>query len=434
MRRLLVERARQGRRRVPHRVVDGGHRGRRGRAPTTPSRRPTCSRPPAPRSPRSGSPPRVGQLREATDRATASVDMTWDLGQGRQWQYLERARPAAQGRRPARLARPLVAVGRAPPARRGPTVGAAHRGRPARARRRPRRRGTAHRDTGGHRAAGPAGRGRPGDGRGRAGDRARPDRPRDHPGVDHRRGDEDPGRAGLHRSPCCARPTTCASRTPSTTCPACGSPARSGSSPRTPGSRARCCPPSVARPLPQLDGTPGWSVLAVDGTRQPGHDARRDGPAAGHHRRHRARPRHPDRRRGRRRAGVAADGVGGRGALDRRHARRRPERPRRRRGRDLVDRALPAGLDVQDGHRHGRGRGPAPHRRLAGAVPRRHRHRRTAGAQRGRVRPRHRAAAHGVRAGRATRRSRSWAPSCRPTRCPAPPCGWGWARTTACPR
>ena len=30
----------------------------------------------------------VGQLREATDRATASVDMTWDLGQGRRWQYL----------------------------------------------------------------------------------------------------------------------------------------------------------------------------------------------------------------------------------------------------------------------------------------------------------------------------------------------------------
>jgi cell division protein FtsI/penicillin-binding protein 2 len=30
----------------------------------------------------------VGQLREATDRATASVDVTWDLGQGRKWQYL----------------------------------------------------------------------------------------------------------------------------------------------------------------------------------------------------------------------------------------------------------------------------------------------------------------------------------------------------------
>src|SRR3954453_15032238 len=30
----------------------------------------------------------VGQLRGATDRATASVDVTWDLGQGRTWQYL----------------------------------------------------------------------------------------------------------------------------------------------------------------------------------------------------------------------------------------------------------------------------------------------------------------------------------------------------------
>ncbi|MBV9920431.1 MAG: penicillin-binding protein, partial [Pseudonocardia sp.] len=27
----------------------------------------------------------LGQLREATDRATASVDVTWDLGQGRSW-------------------------------------------------------------------------------------------------------------------------------------------------------------------------------------------------------------------------------------------------------------------------------------------------------------------------------------------------------------
>ncbi len=31
----------------------------------------------------------LGQLREATDRATASVDLTWDLGQGRQWRYTE---------------------------------------------------------------------------------------------------------------------------------------------------------------------------------------------------------------------------------------------------------------------------------------------------------------------------------------------------------
>ena len=31
----------------------------------------------------------VGQLRDATDRATASVDVTWDLGPGRTWQYLE---------------------------------------------------------------------------------------------------------------------------------------------------------------------------------------------------------------------------------------------------------------------------------------------------------------------------------------------------------
>jgi cell division protein FtsI/penicillin-binding protein 2 len=31
----------------------------------------------------------LGQLREATDRATASVDLTWDLGQGRTWHYTE---------------------------------------------------------------------------------------------------------------------------------------------------------------------------------------------------------------------------------------------------------------------------------------------------------------------------------------------------------
>ncbi len=31
----------------------------------------------------------LGQLREATDRATASVDVTWDLGQGRRWHYTE---------------------------------------------------------------------------------------------------------------------------------------------------------------------------------------------------------------------------------------------------------------------------------------------------------------------------------------------------------
>ncbi len=30
----------------------------------------------------------LGQLRQATDRATASVDVTWDLGKGRRWQYL----------------------------------------------------------------------------------------------------------------------------------------------------------------------------------------------------------------------------------------------------------------------------------------------------------------------------------------------------------
>ncbi len=30
----------------------------------------------------------LGQLREATDKASASVDVTWDLGQGRQWHYL----------------------------------------------------------------------------------------------------------------------------------------------------------------------------------------------------------------------------------------------------------------------------------------------------------------------------------------------------------
>lgn len=30
----------------------------------------------------------LGQLREATDKASASVDVTWDLGQGRRWHYL----------------------------------------------------------------------------------------------------------------------------------------------------------------------------------------------------------------------------------------------------------------------------------------------------------------------------------------------------------
>lgn len=31
----------------------------------------------------------LGQLRQGTDRASASVDVTWDLGQGRQWHYLD---------------------------------------------------------------------------------------------------------------------------------------------------------------------------------------------------------------------------------------------------------------------------------------------------------------------------------------------------------
>ena len=72
--------------------------------------------------------------------------------------------------------------------------------------------------------------------------------PGDHGGLDHRRRDEDPRRAGLHRRRPARRATTSASRTRSTTCPACGSPAPAASSRPTPGSRARCCPPSAARP------------------------------------------------------------------------------------------------------------------------------------------------------------------------------------------
>ena len=86
-----------------------------------------------------------------------------------------------------------------------------------------------------------------------------------------------------------------------------------------PGRRVR--EPGAARRPPRGRAAAGRHAGLVGARRrrhgQPDHDARRDAAARGHDRRHRPRPGHPDRRRGRRRAGAAADRAGGRRALDR---------------------------------------------------------------------------------------------------------------------
>ena len=359
--------------------------------------------------------------------------MTWDLGQGRQLAVPQRAGPASQGRRAARLAGPLVAVGRAPPARRGPTAGGAHRGPPARAGRRPRRRGRCSTATPvvtvllDRRAAG--------DLASVTGALATalcpidPRSPRRRSPKARRR----PRTGRATRSPCCASPTTSASRTPSTTCPGCGSPARRGSSRRTPGSRARCCPPSAARPRRS------WTA------RRAGRCSPSTAPAA----RSRRSPRRPRCRAPPSRPGwtcaiqTAAEdavepvtqpavlvavapstgdllAVAQNGPADAAGAISLTGRyPPGSTFKMVTATAAVAGLHLT--------------RRHPGAVPGRHRDRRSAGAQRGRVRPRHRAAAHGLRAvlqhdvraaGRAAAARR--AAQRRAAR-------WGWARTTACP-
>ena len=399
MRLLLVERARQGRRRVPHRVVDGRHRGRRGRHRRSRRRRPTCSRPPAPRSRPVGLTATVGQLRRG-DRPRDGVGRR-DLGPrpGPPLAVPRPARPAAKGRRPARLARALVAVGACTPSspqgngwRCAPRTPSPRRSSTAAARRcsPPHPVVTVLLDR--------RGRGQPVDGGGRAGHGARPDRPGDHARRRSPTGRRRPPTDRATPSPCCAQADYLRVK-------------------------------NAIHDLPGVRFTSAQRLLAPDAgfasqvlpaVRTRGRcrswTARRAGRCSPSTARA-TRSRRSSRRR-RARARTVATGLDlaiQTAAEDAVEPVAQPtvlvavapstgdilavaqNGPADAAGAISLDRALPAGLDVQDGHGDGRGRGPAPHRRLAGAVPRRHRHRRSAGAQRGRVRPRHRAAAHGVR-------------------------------------
>ena len=206
----------------------------------------------------------VGQVRTASDTATASLDLRWDLGQGRIWSYHGEA-----GLRRASGDGPAWRVGWAPTVvhpqlaarqRLVLTTGAAEpapvvdRGGSAAARRHARRLG----------AARPAADRRPAGRHRIARRRAVADRAVDHRADDHGRRRAPPRTAAPTPWRCCATRTTGRSRTRSTTCRACGSPAPSGCWRPTRGSRARSCRRCAPALAAQLDGIPGWSVAAVD--------------------------------------------------------------------------------------------------------------------------------------------------------------------------
>ena len=167
------------------------------------------------------------QVREATDRAAASMTVTWDLGQHRTWSYLGELDLLKAARRRAGLAVRWAPTVVHPQLAARAVAGPADRGPRARARRRPQRGAAAGRHPGGQRAARP--RKAAGNLPAVAGSLAKalgPIEPLITVAVHHRRrGPHPDGQASA--SPCCATPTTSRSRRPSTTCPGCGSrPAR----------------------------------------------------------------------------------------------------------------------------------------------------------------------------------------------------------------
>ena len=330
MRPVLVERAGQGRRRVPHGVVGGGHRGRRRPPPTTPPPRPSCSRRPAPRSRPSGSPPRSASCAQATDRATASVDVTWDLGQGRRWHYLEQLNLLPRDGAPhgwlvqwspsvvhpqlgagQRLAlrtedaqpAPVVDRGGAPLLAATPVVTVLLD-----------RRAAGNLATVAAPLAAALG----------------PIDPEITQASITDGATKTPDGQSYTVAVLRAEPTTCASRTRSTSCPACGSPTTAPPRPGR-GFASQVLPAVRREAAPQLDGVPGLVGARRRRHGQPDHarssrrrrsPARRSRPASTGP--SRPRPRTPSSR-------CRSHRAGRRRPVDRRHPRRRPERARRRR-------------------------------------------------------------------------------------------------------
>ena len=115
----------------------------------------------------------------------------------------------------------------------------------------------------------------------------------------------------------------------------------------------------------QLDGVPGWSVAVVDAAGGTVATLAEEAPKPGSTVDRGAGPRPAGRRGGRGRAPGAAGGARRDPAVDGEPARRRPERCGGRRGGTRAHRPLPAGLHVQDRdgagrHRAGRAARPTP--------------------------------------------------------------------------